>query len=229
MKLFLTAAASAFLLAGPAHAASIFFEGFETPDIMQDWFVYDEFGQFDTVSGAGIEVQQSGTVVNAFEGNQYVELDSDFQVTANPGQGSNSAMATFLNLVAGRSYALTFAYQPRTNSLNDNGISVDVGVFTDGGQGARSFSVTNALGQVDGQSSDFVGASDAVDGWKVFKFVFEALDGDNALMFSANGNENELGGFIDAINVAETPAPAGFVLLASGLGLLATRRRRVKA
>ena len=162
---------------------------------------------------------RSGTVVPAFEGRQYVELDSDFQVTPNPGQGSNSAMAAFMSLVQGQTYELSFAYRPRTNRGGDNGIRVELGALTDLGQGSRSFSV-----------SKLVGAADATTGmqnfWQVLTFTFKAGAGDNALMFTAFGLENELGGFLDAIEVSEAsavPAPAAGLLMLAGLA--AFRRR----
>lgn len=215
----IAAIAAALASFGVADAATIFTEGFEGPQIGRSWYVYDTFGQFVTVDGAGIEIQRSGTVVNAYEGHQYVELDSDFQVTPNPGEGANSAMAAFLNLDAGQQYTISFAYQPRTNRANDNGISVSVGSLTDNGQGARSFDSRSLLGTVDGVRSQY-------GGWQVISMVFTAALGDNALMFAAGGRENELGGFLDDIKVAETPVPAGIVLFGTGLAAMFARRSR---
>ncbi|GGY53831.1 hypothetical protein [Parvularcula lutaonensis] len=215
----IAAVATAIASLGVADAATIFTETFEGTQIGRRWNVYDVFGQFVTVDGAGIEIQRSGVVVPAYEGHQYVELDSDFQVNPNPGEGANSAMAALMNLQAGQQYTVTFAYQPRTNRQNDNGIDVSVGTLTDGGQGNRSFDARSLLGTVDGVRSQY-------GGWQVISMVFTAALGDNALMFAAGGRENELGGFLDDIKVSETPVPAGAVLFGTGLAAFFARRGR---
>ncbi|MEM9838039.1 MAG: hypothetical protein AAF830_02685 [Pseudomonadota bacterium] len=221
-QLFAAIAAIGLVSTGTSQAATVFTEDFEGPQFLTQWSVFDTWGSFMTVSGAGIEVQTSGTVTSAFSGNNYVELDSDFQVSANVGQGSNSAMAAFLPFTPGQMYRLSFLYRPRTNNVNDNGIRVDLGTLIDGGQGARSFSVSQMVGQADGVVSN-------QNFWNEIVMTFTAGAGDNALMFSAFGTENELGGFLDDIRVesiSSVPVPAAGVFLASGLLMLAGRKRR---
>lgn len=221
-KIIAAIAALGLVGTGSSHATTIFVEDFETQAFFDNWDVFDIWGPFMTVSGAGIEIQSSGTVTNAFSGNNYVELDSDFQVSANPGAGSNTSMAAFMNFVQGEMYRLSFAYRPRTNNTDDNGIRVDIGTLTDGGYGNRTFSISNLVGSTDAVTS-------SQDYWKEIVLTFTAGAGDNALMFSAFGTENELGGFIDNIHVeslAAVPVPAAGLFLATGLAALAGRKRQ---
>jgi hypothetical protein len=218
IRSLLTAGIAAITIAGAqASAAPVFFEGFENPDIGQRWNVYDGFGQFVTTEGMGIEVQRSGTVVAAYEGNQYIELDSDNQVSPyGDARGSNTSMAALVDLVAGQRYEVNFAYRPRTNTIDDNGISVAIGSLA-----GRSFTMSQSLGDVDARRSD-------QNAWRVVTMVFTALTGDNAVQFAAFGRENELGGFIDAVEIEAVPLPAGALLFATG-GLIFARRRRAAA
>jgi hypothetical protein len=203
------------LLAGSGHAATIFEDGFEGTQIGSAWTVVTDFGAWTTTHGAGIEVQRSGTVVPAFEGRQYIELDSDEQVTQrDPVHGSNSAMATILDLAEGQTYRVSFAYRPRTNNEDDNGISVSVGQLI-----GQMFTATRSIGQASARRSE-------QNEWRTVSMVFTALAGDNALQFAAFGAENELGGFIDDVNVSSVPVPAAALLFATGAGVFARRKRR---
>ncbi|MEE4208198.1 MAG: PEP-CTERM sorting domain-containing protein, partial [Parvularcula sp.] len=199
---------------GTADAATVFQDSFEGTQIGSNWNVYETFGTWVTTHGAGIEVQRSGTVVNAADGNQYIELDSDEQVTPrDPIHGSNSAMATLIDLVAGQVYEVSFAYRPRTNNTNDNGVAVSIGQLA-----GDVFTETQALGSADARRS-------VQNAWQTVRFVFTAMQGDNALQFAAFGTENELGGFIDAVEVSSVPVPAAALLFATGAGFFARRRR----
>ncbi len=171
------------------------------------WDVYDTLpGGWYTSDGAGIEVQHSGTVVNAYSGNHYVELDS------HPGPDSNSSMSIDLVLEAG-DYALDFMYFPRTSELGDNGISV---LF----DGLEVLSVD--------------GFRQSGTAWEQFALELLGLSaGDHTLTFTAFGRENTLGGFLDKISL-EGPGPSNAVpepsaALVYSIGLLVIARKRVFA
>lgn len=226
-KTALTALAAVAAL-GSAHSATIFTESFEG-DIGRSWYVYDSFNQFMTVEGSGIEIQRSGTVVNAYDGNQYVELDSH---KGNGGDRNaattNSAMAAFVGLQALKDHTLSFAYRPRTNNTLDNGIMVAIGnLAVDSQTGARIFTQSQQLLSVDGLRNQ-------QNAWEIITASFVAGVGDNAILFAAFGDDNTLGGFIDFVNVdvdlsnvAETPLPGGAILLGSAIAFAARVRRRV--
>lgn len=227
LRTLFTAAAALAASVSVGQAAVVFTEGFENPDIGRSWYVYDEFGQFVTVEGAGIEIQRSGTVVNAYEGNQYVELDSHKGLSGrDTSEPTNTAMAALLEgLKVGFEYEVSFAYHPRTNGADDNGIKVAIGnLFIDTltSPDTRTFTENHDLGTVNRKRNDGLG-------WMVVTYSFIATAADNAIYFAATGTENTLGGFIDDVSVSETPVPAAGLLLLSGIAGLAGLRGRKRA
>jgi len=192
--------------------AAVFVENFDGESIGKRWGVYDSYGQFVTSAGAGIEMQRSGTVTKSHSGGgsgHHVELDSH-------GSGSNSSIAAAVDLVAGLTYELTFAYMPRTNNDNDNGIGFSVGSLT-----GTDFSMSQWVGSVDKTKRE-------QRGWSIVSMVFTALEGDNAIQFSALGRANTLGGLIDSVKIEEyaTPVPAAGLLLITGLAAIRTVRQK---
>lgn len=215
--LMLTAA----LLFAPAvaGATTVFSDSFENPVNTQSWQVYkDTFGNWESFTGTGIEIQQNGAVggITAKTGIQYVELDSDSERGGDttPGTLTNSSMTTVLNLNGG-SYLLEYWYRPRTNNANDNRISVYIA-------GAGEGLFTTLLGSFDATTS-------TLNEWvKIsYSFFVDGTKNDYALTFRAEGGSNELGGFVDDVSVAAVPVPAaGFLLLGALGGLVALRRRK---
>lgn len=211
---------------GAASAATVFSDNFESPNNTMGWQVYKNFGSWATSSGSGIEIQTSGTVVNARSGDQYVELDSDNERGGYSGQPKNSSMTTKLNLVAG-SYLVEWYYQPRTDKAGDNTISVYLA-------GAGEGLFDNLLGTMSTVRTKFT------DWVKVsYTFTVDGKKNQYALSFRAEGgpnggdpNGNEYGGFVEDVSVTTAPVPvpaAGFLLLGALGGLVALRRRKLAA
>ncbi|RED53870.1 PEP-CTERM sorting domain-containing protein [Aestuariispira insulae] len=216
------AAAACFAgMVGSANAAVIFSDSFEGTANTRSWQVYQDFGDWHASSGKGIEVQTNRTLswIDAQDGNQYIELDSDRKYGGKGrGHSSNSAMTRVMALVAG-TYSLEYYYAPRTGRKNDNLINVYL-------DGASDGLMSNMIGSSDGQrtrNTDWI--------LQTITFEVDGTDNDYALTFAAGGKANTLGGFLDNVTLTriDVPAPAALGLLAFGLGGLAIARRRRKA
>ena len=204
-------------LVAPASAGVIFFDSFEQPDTA-NWAVFQsgvgDNGDWTSVSGSGIEIQdESIGITDAYDGTQYVELDSDNSRGGVAGP-TNSAMAANIDFVAGRTYEISFAYKPRTNRADDNGIRLFAVAF-DG----ANVTDDDALFEVSETTS-------SLSDWMVYSVIYTAQSGFNAIAFEAFGRDNSLGGFIDAVTVSEVPLPAALPLFGFGLAGLAVVRRR---
>lgn len=185
-------------LTGVARAAVIFSDSFENPTNTMNWQVYwPTYGQWSSQTGTGVEIQTSGVVIDAFDGDQYVELDSDDQRGGGDASlGKNSSMTRELDLLAGR-YQLEWYYQPRTSRSNDNVIRV----YLDGASDAL---FTHQLGfenGIRGSGTD----------WEriVYDFSVDGLDNRYALTFRADGTANEYGGFIDMVTLRRVEPGTG--------------------
>lgn len=204
------------LTAISSQASVIFSESFESPINTMDWQVYQTFGSWTSTSGEGIEVQTSGTVVNAHSGNQYVELDSDSSRGGIVANTSNSSMTRTLFLQEGV-YLLEWFYLPRTNTPNDNGIAV----YLDGTSETRKTNQLMAVSSTRNAMSNWV--------YESMQFYVDGNDHFYDLTFAATGIANNLGGFIDDIKVTSIPEPTSVALMATGLlaaGLSSRRRKR---
>lgn len=158
-------------------------------------------------NGAGIEIQNN-TIIDAYDGDQYVELDSH----------NNSSMWQLVDdLTIGAHYNLSFAYAPRVSSsfdrvsgptINTNGINVYFGSLGE-------------LFNIDGVYTD------NQNGWLIFSSSVVATSEEMYLTFEADGTSDSYGGFID--NVVLVPEPSIVALF--GLGLIgmgvATRNRKL--
>ena len=147
-------------------------------------------------SGPDIEVQNH-VAGNPFDGNQFVELDSD----------AESAIFQDLPTVAGAPYVLTFAFSARPGVLVNS-----MGVFWNG----SSVTTVNADGTGLGGTS-----------WTVYSFTVMASSTTTRLQFSGLGPSDSLGEYIDAVSVEEAaPEPSSIMLCLGGLLFAAAKYRK---
>lgn len=218
----------AMAMASAGQANVIFTDSFELPKT-GNWRVYDLVGDdsadpadgsegWANTVGSGIEIQTNSTLgfINAHEGDQYVELDSD-RNKGGTSSDTNSSMTRTVDLTKGI-YELVWYYFPRTNNDgNDNLIEV----FLDGHSEKLG---TNLIGSASLSRS-------GTDDWVKITNRFSVDGTDNAygLTFRAGGKENTLGGFVDSVTLSAVPLPATVLMLGSALGAAGVagwRRRR---
>ncbi len=160
------------------------------------WNVYNSLSGWTTVAGSGVEVRNQ-VAGSAFEGNNYIELDSY----------NNSAIAQTLATTAGGAYTLSFEYSARGGvSLASNPVQV----FWNGTL-------------LDTVSRD--GSNQNGNVWYRYSYAVQAL-GKDVLKFAASGTNDGYGGSLDAVTVSAVPEPATYAFMAAGLVLVGFLRRR---
>lgn len=179
------------------------------------WDVFYTLPGWVTTAGKGIELQKN-IVSNSAEGSHHIELDSK-------GHSSNSVMTqTIDSLIIGQEYLLEFAYKPRSDRENDNGINVfwyDTAVNFD-----LDMTANFAVNETNKTSPD----------WQIKSIQLVAQAESMDLSFGAFGHQNTYGGLLDNIslvqvnNASATDIPEPSTLALSLLGFVALVRLQKK-
>lgn len=222
MKRLLTiiTAATTLTVGANASAGVIFYDSFEGQSV-HSWGVFQDNvgdnGDWTAANGAGIEIQNERIgITQAHSGKQYIELDSDHSRGGVSGS-TNSAMIADISFATGKTYAISFAYKPRTRIVGDNKIAL--------------FALTQNGNQV--STADLLTIADETShtlrDWMMLTVLYTAREGMNAIGFAAGGRANSLGGFIDSVMVSEVPIPGAIPLFFAGIaGLVGARGRGKK-
>jgi len=196
-----------------------------------NWDVFQGIPGWSVISGSGVEVLHTGANTGGLAGDAddvkaqteslFIELDLDQSNNFD----HNSAIAqTVEDLLVGSSYEISFYYQPRTSSEDDNGINLhvfegDLGKFS--GSTPEEFNKEdNILLSVDSNTAIWNDLA-----WKKFSTVFVATKEKMSIAFAGFGTSNGQGGFIDTVDLVKVPEPSAFLLLLLGLCGIANRKK----
>ena len=195
------------LLFTPAALGELIINGdFEEPAIGGTWEIFSEIPGWSLVSGPSIEIQRGVGGWSAYDGEQWVELDSDENGPGNghfSGEGGSSSIEQSIETIPGGEYLLTFAFSARPG-VNDNQLLVE---FDDEVVLEASASGTG----LDNTS------------WELYELIVTASSDITTLRFSDMSVSNTLGTLLDGVSMTALPGPAVLGVL---LPLLLTPRRR---
>lgn len=208
-------AAAAFVVVGAAQAGTVNLltnGSFENPSVANGSYIFT-----DTLPGWAIEGDtnveiRNGVAGNAYDGKNYVELDSD--------KGNMSIWQDIATEI-GKTYQITFAYAPREGrTALDNPIAVS--------WGDAPTSDTDPWYGTPLPGSPFTGDGGASgNNWVLYTFNVVANSTLSRLKFGAVGDSTTYGGGIDAVSVSAVPLPGAALLFGSALlGAGALRRKK---
>ena len=181
--------------------------GFEEIALDNSWDIFSEIPGWTLVSGPSIEIQRGVGGWSAYDGEQWVELDSDENGPGNGhflGEGGSSSIEQNIETTPGGEYLLTFAFSARPG-VDDNQLLVE---FDDGVVFEASAS----------------GAGLDNTAWELYELIVTASSDITTLRFSDMSVSNTLGTLIDGVSLTALPGPAVLGVLLPCL--LASRRRR---
>ncbi len=175
--------------------------GFEaTTQANGTWNIYSNLPGW-TGGAGGIELRNN-VVGTAFEGSNFIELDTT----------GNSSISQLINTTAGGQYVLSFAYSPRPGV---SAASNPIEALWNG----------NSLGI-------FTAAGGAQNNWSTYSFNVTGNGGPTSLLFRAVGPSDSLGGSLDNVSlVTAVPEPETYAMMLAGLaglGFMARRKKAVK-
>jgi len=184
--------------------------GFEETDVKTNtwkWFTSDKVQGWN---GSNIEIWDSYSNVDAFEGSQFAELN------AHPSNGQAFSIFQTIGTEIGIYYDLSFAYRARKNNNE-----------------AFLFSLIKSDSDLLDMRFD-----DHTDGkWSTFNLNFEATSMYTTVMFtSLTPSSGTVGNFLDDISLTRSSSglassisePSTFMIILMGLGLLVGRRQWLK-
>lgn len=197
------------LCTSPSMANLLVNGGFEQHEVQGSWAIYDAIPGWTLEAGPSIELQRGVGGWSAYEGEQWIELDSD---ESGPGGGwfegelGSTTVSQDIATEAGRSYLLGFAFSPRPG-VEDNHLLVEFA-------GEAVFEATTSG----------VGLGDTQ--WEYYELIVTASSDLTTLRLSDLGISDTLGTLVDGVSLIALPGPAVLGVLPMLALLPAPRRRR---
>lgn len=182
--------------------------GFESNDVAANSWKWFTSNNVDGWKGSNIEIWDSYSGVDAYEGNQLAELN------AHPSNGEAFNIFQTISTEAGSFYDLSFAYRARSNNNEAFLLSL----------------IEDNSNILDLRFDDHV-----VGKWSTFNTSFKATNMSTTVMFtSLTPSSGTVGNFLDDIRVTQSPLvltatsvsePSSIIILLLGITLLVTRKQ----
>ncbi len=181
--------------------------GFEQSEVDGTWAIFDAIPGWTLEAGPSIEIQRGVGGWTAFEGEQWLELDSDENGGAwFEGELGSSTIAQDVGTVAGERYRLGFAFSARPG-VADNRLLIEF-------DGEVVFDAT----------ASGLGLNDTA--WEYFELVVTARSDLTSLRLSDLSASDTLGTLVDAVTLTALPGPAAMGIIPVYALLAGPRRRR---
>ncbi len=181
--------------------------GYEQSEVLGTWSIYDAIPGWTLEAGPSIEIQRGVGGWTAFEGEQWLELDSDENGGAwFEGEQGSSTIVQDVVTSSGQDYLLGFAFSARPG-VDDNRLLIEF-------DGEVVF---------DGTASG-IGLSDTA--WQYFELVVTTDSDLTSLRLSDLSISDTLGTLVDGVSLRALPGPAVLGLLPVAALLPGRRRRR---
>ncbi|MEE2907812.1 MAG: hypothetical protein VX527_08260 [Planctomycetota bacterium] len=179
---------------------------FEEHIVSGSWDLFQDIPGWTLESGPGIELQRGVAGWDAFDGEQWLELDADQN---GPGGGyfhgetGSTTLSQEVQTVLGQYYLLTLSFSPRPG-VADNHLIVQWNHDT-----------------IIDLTASGVGESNTT--WQEISVLIEGTGANTKLILGDASIDDTYGTFVDGVRMVAVPAPATLALMAL---LPITRRRR---
>lgn len=180
---------------------------FEEHVVNGSWNLFDDLPGWTLVDGPGFEVQRGVMGWDAYDGNQWLELDSDQN---GPGGGSfnneqgSTTISQEVQTVVGQFYMLTLAFSPRPG-VEDNRLAIS---WND-----------EVIQEVQASGLGLQNTS-----WQEISILIQADSLSSSISLADRSFNDTLGTLVDGVSLVAVPAPATLSLFI--FALFRTRRRR---
>lgn len=182
---------------------------FEEHVVIGNWNLFSDVPGWNLIDGPGIEIQRGVGGWDAFDGEQWIELDSDQNGPGGgfiAGETGSSTITQTVQTVIGQTYMLNLGFSPRPG-IDDNHLIIR---WND-----------DVIYEAEASGIGLDNTS-----WEEISILVHADSNESVLEFADHSVNDTLGTLIDGISLMSVPAPGAISMLAIPLVFGRTRRRK---